>query len=65
MELKIKAIPLDVFFQLMNSGYISMNDLVNELVNDLSFTKENLSESNIEELINLVNYINDGKNAIT
>jgi len=60
MDLKLKVIPANVFNELMDSGSISMNDLVEQLVMDEYHTKTNLSKSALEDLKGLIEYIEKG-----
>jgi len=57
MELKLKVIPSNVFNELMDSGSISMDDLVEQLVMDEFHTKQTLSKSALKELKQLIEYI--------
>jgi len=57
MDLTIKVIPANVFIELMDSGEISMNDLVEQLTMDEFHTKDTLTKSSKEELKKLVEYL--------
>ena len=57
MDLTLKVIPANVFNKLMGSSEISMNDLVEQLVMDEFHTKNSLTESSVQELKQLIEYI--------
>lgn len=57
MDLTLKVIPADVFNELMDSGNISMNDLVEQLIMDEYHTKQTLSKSSVDDLKQLIEYI--------
>jgi len=57
MELTLKVIPANVFNELMDSGNIPMNDLVEQLIMDEYYTKQALSKSSVNELKKLIEYI--------
>ena len=57
MDLTLKVIPANVFNELMDSGQIPMNDLVEQLVMDEYHTKHTLSKYSVEELKQLIEYI--------
>ena len=58
MNLTLKVIPENVFNELMDSGHISMNALVEQLVMDEYHTKQTLSKSSVNDLKQLIEYIN-------
>ena len=57
MDLTLKVIPANVFNELMGSSEISMNDLVEQLVMNEFHTKNSLTESSVQELKQLIEYI--------
>lgn len=57
MELTLKVMPENVFNEIMDSGEIKMNDLVEQLVMDEFYTKKTLSKSAIDDLRSLIEYI--------
>ena len=59
MEMTFKVIPANVFNELMDSGKISMGDLVEQLVMDEFHTKNNLTPDDIKSLRTLIEYIDE------